>query len=65
MYFHDCNGKASKKIGPEKYALMQWNTQARNITTNLKFNVYFTLHALSATDVVTWNCHVDKSAKGS
>ena len=43
---------------------MKWQTQARNITTNLKVNVYFTLPALSATNVVTWKCHMDKFAKG-
>ena len=43
---------------------MQWNTQAGNITTNLKVKVDFTLPALSATNAVTWNCHVDDSAKG-
>ena len=41
---------------------MQWNTQAGNITTNLK--VDFTLPALSATNILTWNCHVDESKKG-
>ena len=43
---------------------MQWNTQAVNITTILKGNVYFTLPALSAINVVTWKCHVSDSAKG-
>ena len=43
---------------------MQWNTQAGNITTNLKVKVYFTLTALSVTIVMTWDCHVDESAKG-
>ena len=42
---------------------MQWNTKAGNITTNIKVKVDFTLPALSATDVVTWNFHVDESAK--
>ena len=43
---------------------MQWNTQAGNITTNLKVGVYFTLPTISATNVLTWKCHVDDSAKG-
>ena len=42
---------------------MQYNTQAGNITTNLKVKVDFTLSALSATDVVMCNCHVDDSTK--
>ena len=44
--------------------MVQWHTQAGNITTKPKFKVEFTVPALSATDVVTWNCHVDDSAKG-
>ena len=42
---------------------MQWQTQAGNITTNLKVEVYFALPALSATTFVTWKCHADDSAK--
>ena len=53
-----------KKLGLEEDYLMQWNTQDGNITSNLKVKIYFTLTALSATNVVTWKCHVDKSAKG-
>ena len=43
---------------------MQWHTQAGNITTNPTVEVDFTLPALSVTNVVTWKCHVDGSAKG-
>ena len=43
---------------------MQWHTQAKNITTNHKVKVDFTLLVLIATIVVTWKCHVDESAKG-
>ena len=43
---------------------MQWSTQTGNITTNIKVKVYFNLPALSTTNVVTWNFHVDDSAKG-
>ena len=32
--------------------------------TYLKVKIDFTLPALSATDVVTWTCHVEDSAKG-
>ena len=42
---------------------MKWNTQTGNITTNYKVKVDFTLPALSATNVVTWKCHVDDAAK--
>ena len=64
MKFHDCNDKASSKIRPEKDAVMQWKTQYGNITTNVKVNIYITLPALPATNVVAWKCHVDDSTKG-
>ena len=57
-------GRLVKKIGLEEDNTMQWNTQAGNITTNLKVKVDSTLPKLSATNVVTWNCHVYDSAKG-
>ena len=44
--------------------VMQCHTQAGNITSNLKVQVYFTLPALSAMNSVTWNCHLEDSAKG-
>ena len=43
---------------------MHWNTQAGNITTNLKVKIYFTLLAFSMTNFVTLNFCVDDSAKG-
>ena len=43
---------------------MKCHTQVDNITTNIKVQVDFTLTALSATNFVTWKCHVDDSAKG-
>ena len=43
---------------------MKWHTQAVNSTTKLKVKIYFTLPELSATEIVTWNCNVDDSAKG-
>ena len=44
--------------------MIQWHTQAGNITTNLKVTIDFTLPARSAEDVVTWKCHMDESTKG-
>ena len=52
------------KLSLEKDDVMQWHTQAVNITNNIKVKVYFTLPALSMTNVVTWKCHVDDSARG-
>ena len=57
-------GKFVEEINPEKYAMMQQHTQAGNITTNLKVKVDFTLPKLSAKNAMTWNFHVDDSAKG-
>ena len=57
-------GGVIEKLCPEKDYPMQWNTQAGNITTNLKVKIYFTLPVLSAKNVVTWNCHVDDYSTG-
>ena len=43
---------------------MQCQTQAGNITTNIKVDVDFTLPVIRSTDVVTWKCNVDESNKG-
>ena len=43
---------------------MQQHTQASNITTNLKVKIYLTLPEISATNIVTWNCYMNGSAKG-
>ena len=47
-----------------KDSVMQWHTQAGNFTTYKKIKVDFTIPAVSASNVVTWKCHVDDSAKG-
>ena len=51
------------RITSKKDAVMHWNTQAGKITTNLKVKIYSTLPELSATKIVTWNCHVGDCAK--
>ena len=43
---------------------MQCNTQSSIITTNIKVKIYFNLPEIRATKNMTWNCHVDESAKG-
>ena len=53
-----------QKLWPETYAVMQWKTQTGNITINHKVDVELILPALIVTNVVTWKCHVDESAKG-
>ena len=57
-------GNLVEKLCLKKYAVMQYHTQAGNITTDLEVKVDFTLLPNSATDVMTWKCHVDESAKG-
>ena len=57
-------GRLIEKLHPKKDAPIKWNTQARNITTNIKVNIDFTLPTLSTKNVVTWKCHADDSAKG-
>ena len=42
---------------------MKWQNQVVNITTNHKVKIYFTLPEFSATKIVTWDFHVDKSTK--
>ena len=44
--------------------MIQWHTQGGSITTNIKVKIDFTLPELSATEILTWNCYVDDSAKG-
>ena len=43
---------------------MQCQTQAGNITTNIKVELYFTLHALSSMNLVMWECHLYHSYNG-
>ena len=57
-------GRLVEKLYPGKYDTMQWNTQAGNITTNIKVKIDFALPALSATNVVKCNCRVDDSDNG-
>ena len=53
-----------EKLYPEKDAVVQWYTQAGNITTNFKVKVDFTLPSLGATNVVMWKCHVNDTIRG-
>ena len=58
-------GRQFEKIHPDKDDVIQWYTQVGNITTNIKVNIHFNLPILSATNIVTWKCHVDESTKVS
>ena len=57
-------GRLIQKLTSEEDNVMQFHTQVGSITKNLKVNIDFTLPELSATKTVTWNFHVDDSAKG-
>ena len=57
-------GRLVKKLSPEKDSVMQWYTQAGNITTNINVKVDSTLPALSMTYVMMCKCHVEESTKG-
>ena len=56
--------KLTTKLINKRDNLIQWHTQTGNITANLKIKIYLTLPELSVTNIVTWNCHVDDSARG-
>ena len=43
---------------------MQWHIQAEIITTNIRVKIDFILPEISATKIVTWNCHVDDFSNG-
>ena len=45
-------GRLVEKLHPDKDSVIRCHTQPGNITTNVKVKVYFTLLALSATNVV-------------
>ena len=57
-------GRLVENNNLEKYAVMQRHKQAVNITTNLKVKGEITLPSISATNIVTWKCHLGDSAKG-
>ena len=52
-----------EKLNTKKDNLIQWHTYAGNINTNLKVKIDFTLPEFSTSKIVTWNCHVDDSAR--
>ena len=43
--------------------MTQWHTQAGSITTNIKVKIDFALPKISTTKIVSWNRHMDVSAK--
>ena len=53
-----------QKLHHKEDDVMQWNTQAGKITTNLKFKIDFKLTEIRTTKIVMLYCHVYDSAKG-
>ena len=51
------------KLNPKKYAVMKWHAQGGNINIHPKVKIDLTLPELSATEILTWNCHVDDFTK--
>ena len=47
-------GRLVEKLHPEKDSVIQWRTQARNITSNHEVKVDFTLPTIRTTNVMTW-----------
>ena len=52
------------KLNLKEDAVIQWCSEARNITTNIKVKIYLTLPKLRAKKTVTWNWHMNDYAKG-
>ena len=57
-------GRLVEKLYSKKDAVMQWHTQASNITTNIKVEVDFILPGLSKKIFVMWKCHLDEYSNG-
>ena len=55
--------RLTTKIRTKEDIVMQWKTQAGNITTNLKVKIFLTIPEFSATKKVTWLFNVDDSTK--
>ena len=52
------------KLNPKQDSVVQWHKQAGTITASIKVKIYFNLTEISATEIMTCNCHVDDSSKG-
>ena len=52
------------KLKTKKDYLMQWQTQAGNLSTNIKVKIYCTLPNFSVANIVMWYFQVFESAKG-
>ena len=52
------------KLKTKEDSVMQWNMQLGNMTNNLKVKMDLTWPEFSKTQIVTWECHADDSAKG-
>ena len=57
--------KPIAKLNHKVVNVIQCHTQASSITTKLKVKIDFTLPELSAKKIMTWNCCVNDSVKGT
>ena len=56
--------KLKSKLKSKETVETTWETQSGKFTTSKKVNVDFCLPEFSATKIVMWKCHVDKSTNG-
>ena len=56
--------KLTSKIKWKERAETNWETEHRNFITSKRVKIDFCLPDFSATKIVTWKCHVEKSTKG-
>ena len=54
-------GDTTSKLKQKEEAKNTWKTQVEEFTTSKKANVDLCLPEFSATEIVTWKCHVDES----
>ena len=57
-------GKLTSKLKTKEAEKTTQENQAGKFATSKKLNVDFCLPEFSATNIVTWKCHVDKSTNG-
>ena len=57
-------GKLTSKLKSKEIVENTWETLARKFTSSEKVHVDFFLPEFSATKILTWKCHVDKSTIG-
>ena len=57
-------GNMTSKLKTKQSAKTTWGTQVGKFTSLKKLNLDFFLPEFSATKIVIWKCHIDKSTNG-